>query len=138
VSTDPPLVVWAGRWSVSRLPPDAPVPEWATQPSPLTVIARSAEELSIVAPEADAPDDIVGERGFRVIKVEGPIPFHATGVIASLATPLASAGIAIFPVSTYDTDYVLVRETELSRAIDALRVAGWKVRQQVQRAMSQV
>jgi uncharacterized protein len=128
VSPDLPLVVWAGRWSVSRLPPAAPVPEWALRPSQLTVIARTAEELSIVAPEDDAPAEIVGERGFRVIKVEGPIPFHATGVIASFATPLASAGIAIFPCSTYDTDYVLVREADLARAVDALRVAGWKVR----------
>jgi hypothetical protein len=131
VSPDLPLVVWAGRWSVSRLPPDAPVPEWALRPSRLTVIARTAEELSIVAPEDDAPAEIVGERGFRVIKVEGPIPFHATGVIASFATPLASAGIAIFPCSTYDTDYVLVRETDLGRAVDTLREAGWTVNRDV-------
>jgi hypothetical protein len=130
VTNDLPLVVWAGRWSVSRLPPDAPVPEWASRPSDLTVIARTAEELSIVAPEDHVPDEVVGERGFRAIKVEGPIPFQATGVIASFATPLATAGIAIFPVSTYDTDYVLVRDTDLSRAIDTLRLAGWKVRQQ--------
>ncbi len=76
---------------------------------------------------------MAGERGFRVIEVEGPIPFQATGVIASLATPLASAGIAIFPFSTYDTDYVLVRETDLARAIDTLRLAGWKVKQQARR-----
>jgi uncharacterized protein len=131
VNGDLPLIVWAGRRSVSRLAPDAPIPQWATRPSELTVIARSSEELSIVAPERDVPDDVVGERGFRVIKVEGPIPFQATGVIASFATPLASAGIAIFPFSTYDTDYVLVRETDLSRAVDTLRLAGWKVKQQV-------
>jgi uncharacterized protein len=130
VTSDLPLVIWAGRWSVSRLAPDAPVPEWASRPSALTVIARTAEELSIVAPESHVPDDVVGERGFRVIKVEGPIPFQVTGVIASFATPLATAGIAIFPFSTYDTDYVLVRETELSRAIDTLRRAGWKVKRE--------
>jgi hypothetical protein len=135
VTADLPLVVWAGRWSVSRLPPDAPVPEWASRPSRLTVIARTAEELSIVAPESDLPADVIGERGFRVIKVEGPIPFQATGVIASFATPLAWAGIAIFPFSTYDTDYVLVREIDLARAVDALRLAGWKVKQQARRQM---
>jgi len=81
-----------------------------------------------VAPEDDVPADVTCERGFRVIKVDGPIPFHSTGVIASLATPLASAGISIFPFSTYDTDYVLVGDTDLARAIDALRVAGWTVK----------
>jgi hypothetical protein len=133
VNGDLRLIVWAGRWSVSRLAPDAPIPEWAMRPSELTVIARSSEELSIVAPESDVPDNVVGERGFRVIKVEGPIPLQATGVIASFATPLASAGIAIFPFSTYDTDYVLVRETDLTRAVDTLRLAGWKVKQQARR-----
>jgi hypothetical protein len=129
VTVDFPLVVWAGRWAVSRLAPDAPVPEWARRQSPLTVIARTAEELSLVTRESDVPDGVAGERGFRVIKIEGPIAFQVTGVIASFATPLASAGIAIFPCSTYETDYVLVRETDLTRAIDTLRLAGWKVRQ---------
>lgn len=123
-----PLVVWAGRWAISRLPPDAAVPAWASRSSRLAVIARTAEELSIVAPQDDVPGDVVAERGFRVIKVEGPIPFQATGVIASFATPLASAGIAIFPFSTYDTDYVLLRETDLAGAVDALRVAGWTLK----------
>ena len=130
MTNDLPLVVWAGRWSVSRLPPDEALPEWALRPSRLTVIARTAEELSIVTPEDEVPAEVIAERGFCVIKVEGPIPFQATGVIASFATPLASAGIAIFPVSTYDTDYVLVREADLSRAIDTLRRAGWKVKRQ--------
>jgi hypothetical protein len=128
VTNDLPLIVWAGRWTVSRLPPEAPVPEWASRASTLTVIARTAEELSIVAPEDHVPADVLGERGYRVIKIEGPISFQATGIIAAFATPLATAGIAIFPVSTYDTDYVLVRDTDLSRAIDTLRLAGWKIR----------
>jgi hypothetical protein len=130
VTVDLPLIVWDRRWSVSRLPADATVPEWASRPSRLTVIARTGEELSIVAPEDDVPADVVCERAFRVIKVQGPIPFQSTGVIASLATPLASAGISIFPFSTYDTDYVLLRETDLARAVDALRVAGWKVQRE--------
>ncbi len=129
MSTDLPLIVWAGRWAVGRMPPDASLPDWATVRSDLTVIARSAEELSIVAPEQAMPADVPSERGFRVIKVEGPIPFFSTGIVASLATPLAAAGIAIFPISTYETDYVLVKEDVLTRAVDALRLAGWNVKQ---------
>jgi hypothetical protein len=133
VTNDLPLIVWAGRWSVSQLAPDAPLPEWASRPSELTVIARTADELSIVAPEDHVPADVGGERGYRVIKVEGPIPFQSTGVIASFATPLARVGIAIFPISTYETDYVLVRDDDLTRAIDTLRLAGWRVKQQARR-----
>jgi hypothetical protein len=129
MSTDLLLIVWAGRWAVGRMAPDAPLPDWATVPSNLTVTARSAEELSIVAPEEAMPADVASERGFRVIKVEGPIPFSSTGIVASLATPLAAAGIAIFPISTHDTDYVLVKEDALARAVDALRLAGWHIKQ---------
>jgi len=93
------------------------------------VLTRSTEELSIVSPEAVVPADVTSERGFRVIKVEGPVPFLSTGIMASLATPLAAAGIAIFPISTHDTDYVLVKEDVLTRSVDALRLAGWHVKQ---------
>ena len=122
-----PLRVWAGRWAVCRLPPDAIVPAWASVPAALSVIARTAAELSVVAPAAHVPSDVCSERGFRVIEVVGPVPFTVTGLIASLAQPLADAGVSLFPVATYDTDYVLVQEASLPRAIDALRAAGFEV-----------
>jgi hypothetical protein len=121
------LAVWDGRWAVCRLAPDAPVPEWATRRTRLTIVTRTDAELSIVAPETDVPVEGVIERGFRVLALEGPIPFAVTGVIAAVAAPLAEARVSVFPIATYDTDYVMVKEVDLERALDALRRAGWSL-----------
>ena len=110
-----------------RLGPSDDVPAWATGPSPLSVIARTDAELSILSPEASAPGEVLCERGFRVIEVVGPVPFAVTGLIASLSQPLAAAGISLFPVATYDTDYVLVKEASLAPAVEVLRAAGFTV-----------
>jgi hypothetical protein len=83
-------------------------------------ITRTPDELSIVCPEDAVPPDTRSEDGFRALKVPGPIPFAQTGVLASLAVPLAAAGISIFAIATYDTDYVLVRATELDAALEVL------------------
>jgi hypothetical protein len=69
----------------------------------------------------------VCQRDFRALQVAGPLDFDQVGVLASLATPLADAGVSIFAISTYDTDYILVRQTDLSRGVQALRAAGHTV-----------
>jgi len=122
-----PLRVWPGRWAACRLAPGDAVPAWATLPAPLAVVARTRTELSILVPEAHVPDDVTSQRGFRVIEVVGPVPFAVTGLIASLSRPLAAAGISVFPVATYDTDYVLVQEGALASAVDVLRASGFTV-----------
>ncbi len=121
------LTVWPGQWTVSRLAADADVPDWATRHTALTVIARTEAELSIVAPDHVTPADGLIERGFRVLALQGPIPFTTTGVIAAVAAPLAAAGVSLFPIATYDTDYVMVKDVNLARATEALRQAGWIV-----------
>lgn len=122
-----PLTVWPGRWTVCRLGPDAEVPAWALQPAPLAVVARTRNELSIVAPEERVPAGLMAERAFSIIAVDGPVPFDVTGLFAALASAIAGAGISLFPVATYDTDFVLVKEEALERAVRALREAGWTI-----------
>jgi hypothetical protein len=133
-----PLRVWAGEWAICRLAPDAAVPAWADPPSRsvatpreraqwLVVVARTGAELSIVAPVSVVPTGAQSESGFRVIEVVGPVPFLVTGLMASIAGPLAAVGISLFPVATYDTDYVLVKDSALSRAVAALSAAGFEV-----------
>jgi hypothetical protein len=112
---------------VCRLAADAVVPEWATRHHALAVIARTDAELSIVAPESVMPGDGQIERGFRVLALQGPIPFTTTGVIAAVAAPLADAGISLFPIATYDTDYVMVKHAVLDRALATLRAHGWSI-----------
>jgi len=116
-----------GELVVCRLPADAaapPIPDRAA----LFSVTRTSEELSIVCPAADAPPDAKVEPGWRALRVEGPLDFGLTGILASLAQPLADAGIPIYALSTYDTDYVLVRASALEAATVALRHAGHTVR----------
>ena len=115
------MKVLDGTLSICRLPASDRVPSWALElHEGFVSITRTPEELSIVCPEEAVPPDTTVEEGFRALVLPGPIPFTETGVLAGLATPLAAAGISIFAVSTYDTDYVLVRETDLERALTLL------------------
>src|ERR1700754_1954314 len=117
------LTVLPETLAICRLPAGDRIPSWALEEhEALSSITRTADELSIVcAEEAVPPDDVQAEPGWRALQVPGPIPFATTGVLASIAPPRAAAGISIFAVSTYDTDYVLVREDDVERALAVLR-----------------
>ena len=83
-------------------------------------ISRTAEELSIVCPEDMAPEGAKVTGGWRAFKVQGPLDFSLTGVVATLTRPLAEARISVFTVATYDTDYLLVKQADLDAAQQAL------------------
>ncbi len=114
------LSMLEGQVSVCRLDPSSGIPNWAVTGG-LFSVTRTAEELSVVCPEGAVPEDVRCEKGWRVLKLEGPFEFSEVGVLASLTAPLAEAGIAIFAISTFDTDYVLVKEERLDLAVAALR-----------------
>ena len=107
--------------AVARLPASAALPGWIDWSDPFVSVSRTRDELSVVCPEARVPEDAQAERGWRGFKVEGPLDFALTGILARLAVPLAEAGISIFAMSTYDTDYLLVRTAELDAATAVLR-----------------
>lgn len=114
--------------AIVRLPADAAVPPWVGGQELLAVV-RTRNELSIVCRDDTVPSDHTeAQRGFRGLVVDGTLDFALTGIIAQLAQPLAEAGIPIFGVSTYDTDYVLAREEDLEGAKIALQSAGHTVR----------
>jgi hypothetical protein len=117
-----------GTFTVCRLEPDAALPAWALA-GDLVSISRTPEDLSIVCPEAHVPQGILAEKGWRCLKIQGPLPFSMTGILASLVNPLAEAGISLFAFSTYDTDYVLVKDSALDRARTALIQAGHSLKE---------
>jgi hypothetical protein len=84
--------------------------------------------LSIVCPEVNVPEGINAAKGWRVLKCEGPLDYGLTGIVASLADPLADAGVPIFPIATHDTDYLLIKEPQLEIAVNALTNYGHAVR----------
>jgi hypothetical protein len=90
-------------------------------------VTRTPAELSAVCDVAALPPGVKAEAPWSMLAVRGPLDFNSTGVLAALATPLAAAGISLFAVSTYDTDYVLVRNDDLDRAVRALREVGHNI-----------
>jgi hypothetical protein len=113
----------AEKLAVCRLASDSHIPVWA-HAGGFFCVARTAEELSIVCDESRVPDGVRAEKDWVALKLEGPFPFSVTGVLASFIQPLAHAGIPIFAISTFDTDYVLVKSVDLERAEKALGEAG--------------
>jgi hypothetical protein len=124
--TDLPLVILPDRLAVCRLPADAPFPDWA-RPGDILALVRTGDELSVVCTERFVPPDVRAERGWRALQVQGPLEFAMVGVLASIANPLARAGVSIFVLSTFDTDYILVKEAALERAVEALSQEGFLV-----------
>jgi hypothetical protein len=122
-----PLELLRETLAVCRLAPDAAVPAWAQGSSSFLTISRTAEELSITAVQAGVPEGVRCEREYRALRVRGPLPLDLIGVLASIADPLAAAGLSIFAISTFDTDYVLVKSKDLDAALVALERAGHRV-----------
>jgi len=122
-----PLELLADTLAVCRLPADASVPTWAAGPGGFATISRTAVELSVTAPQANVPPDIQCEREYRALRVKGPLPLNLVGVLASIAEPLAEAGLSIFAISTFDTDYVLVNARDLEAAVATLEQAGHQI-----------
>ena len=114
-----------GRFAVCRLDPDSEVPEHLPLASLLS-ITRTPRELSIVCRESRGLPGTI-ESGWRCLVVDGPLAFDQVGILASLAQPLADAEISIFVVSTYDTDYLLVKEDKLELALEPLQAAGHRI-----------
>jgi hypothetical protein len=122
------LDVLPTQLAVCRLPADAALPGWAQEPSSFVTVSRTPHELSITIEERRVPETVAAERGYRLVRVDGPLPLHLVGVLSAITEPLAAARVPIFAISTYDTDYVLLKEFDLSRAVAALEAAGHTVR----------
>jgi uncharacterized protein len=121
------LSVLPGEFAICRLEPRAAIPGWASAAGFFIAITRTEDELSIVCSETKVPGDVKSDRGWRCLKVEGPLDLSLTGILASLLRPLAEARINIFAISTYDTDYVLVKEEKLAQAKEALLQSGCRL-----------
>lgn len=117
-----------GQLAVCRLAPDAAVPAWASPAGAFSTVSRTDQELSIICPDDGVPAGVRKESGWRLFKVEGPLDFALTGILAAIASPLAAAGIGIFTIATYDTDYVMVKDENVDLAIATLTAAGHRVR----------
>jgi len=121
------LMIERGEYAVCQLDADEPLPPWLPS-APFWTVTRAGDELSIICSAEAVPFDCSHERGWRLLRMLGPFPFDLTGILASVLTPLAAADVGILAISTFNTDYILVKHTRVAAAVDALRAAGHVVR----------
>jgi len=114
-----------GRCAIARLDESAPFPQWPR--GAFVSATRAPGELSIVCDEESVPEGVRADRGWRCLALQGPFPLDTTGMAAAFTSVLAAAGVSVFVIATFDTDYVLVRDSALARATEALRAAGHTV-----------
>ena len=110
-------------YSIHQLGPDAIIPD-SIQESRFYSVSRTDEELTIVCEANIDLNAHRSESGWRIIKIVGPLEFSLTGVLAAVSAILAREKISIFALSTFDTDYILVRSEKLEKARRVLKQAG--------------
>lgn len=112
-----------GSFAVCSLPAGSPLPGWF-RPGGFSSVSWTDDELSITCDESQVPIEVRCERDWRCLMLQGPFAFDLTGVLLQVLQPLAAADIGIFAVSTFDTDYVLVKGHAFEQAKQALLESG--------------
>jgi uncharacterized protein len=121
------LLVLDPMFAICSLKRDSPLPEWATS-SDFYSITRTYDELSIVCPQEQMPAGVDINKNWRCLKVQGPLGFSITGILASISMPLSTEGVSVFVFSSYDTDHIMVKQYELEKAVDVLQKAGHTIK----------
>lgn len=114
------------KFGVCRLNKDESMPEWAKN-SDFYSVTRTFDELSIVCSQKYIPSDIKCENDWRILKVEGPLDFSLIGILSSISSVLTQEKISIFAISTFDTDYILVKDKDIDNAVKALSKEKYEV-----------
>ena len=112
-------------YAVSRLPAGRAVT--APLPGPFSLLVQAPEETTLVCPVDQAPPEAETDARWHCFRILVSTNLSVPGILASVLDPLARAGIGIFATSTFSTDYVLVKETDTSRAVEALQAAGHRL-----------
>ena len=114
------------KYGICTLPNTAPIPDWALTQS-LASITRTEKELTIVCRLEILPSQYQSGPNWRCFKIDGIFDLNQIGVISSISSPLADAGISIYVISTHDTDYFLIQEQNLEQTISTLSDIGHNI-----------
>lgn len=120
------LKILKNRYSVCRLNKNDEIPKWIFQEEFFS-ITRTDDELSIVCLQDKIKEDIKCEKDWKVLKIEGPLDFSLVGILSRISTLMANNDISIFAISTYDTDYILIKEESIKRAIEVLENNNYNI-----------
>jgi len=119
------LSVLEETFSIHRLAPDASLPE-AVSECDFYSLSKTTDELSLVCPEHLAVKSEKSNPDWKCLKVAGPLDFELTGILAGITEVLAKEKLSVFAISTFDTDYILIKKQGLTAAISALQRAGYQ------------
>ncbi|MFM7678919.1 MAG: ACT domain-containing protein [Roseiflexaceae bacterium] len=119
------LRVLPATYAIWQLPSAAPLPAWPD--GAFVCVIRTASELSGVCPSGQTPASAIVDDGWRCLQFVGPFDLTLTCIMVRVAQPLASAGVPIFTLATYNTDYILVPGSRYSAAVAALTAAGHRL-----------
>jgi uncharacterized protein len=120
------LTLYPLSMAICRMPESAPFPQWA-KGAQILVMARTPDEVCIICPEVILPRGIPGDRNWRLFRIEAVLDLSEIGVMYTISKVFAEANVPIFVFSTFDTDYFMVREKDLERALAALYKGGHRV-----------
>ena len=120
------LTLFPGLYAIARFAPHENL-SWDYAHSPFFSLTKTSSELSVVCEKSMLPAHVRAERDRRLLRIESVLTFTLTGVLSAIAVPLAEAAISIFAVSSFDTDYFLIADSDLEHAITVLENAGHKV-----------
>jgi hypothetical protein len=115
-----------GFFAICQLDPQSEIPDWANK-GDFYSFTRTSEELSIICPQEFIPEEVVYTGNWRGIKIEGPFEFTEIGILNSITAPLARVKISILSISTYDTDYVFIQDSQFKDALLILVGNGHQV-----------
>ena len=119
------LSVLSEAFTIHKFSPDASIPEEILK-SNFYSVSKTESELSLVCSEIIEVQSLESSKGWKCLKIKGPLDFNLTGILAGISDILAQANISIFAISTFDTDFVLVRSQDLPSARNKLKKAGYK------------
>lgn len=117
----------AGRYAICRLSSNDSIPNWIDLQH-FYSITKTDDELSIVCSEYGIPDSVIAEKDWKILKIIGPLDFSLVGILSKISTLLADSKISIFSISTYDTDYILIKTTDVDNTINILNNANYTVK----------
>ena len=121
------LIVLKKKYSIYKFKPGSVLPEWVYS-SEFCSVTRTKEEISVVTAQTDQLADWVAfSEDWRIFKIEGPLDFSLIGVIADICEIFKEAKISVFIISTFDTDYILVREKDLNASISSLQNKAYNI-----------
>jgi hypothetical protein len=123
------LLLHRETYALAKLPAGAARPDWVR--GRFHSVSRSSREWSVIAEASCVPRECESQGGMRCLEVDGEFSLAAVGVVATVSAPLAAAGISLFLVSVWSTDFVFVAQADLARALEVLRAAGHAVREAI-------